>query len=261
MSNEDLAQRLWHARQTGKVIDAASVTTPATVADAYAVHWRIAALSDHKVVGFKIGSTSLEAQRMLGTDEPGSAPLLAPYVHASPATIPVVMSQVPCVEGEFAFRLGRDLPARAAAYTREEIAAAVDAVAGAIEVVGTRFAGGLAGKGRLLTTADGGVNIALVTGTWMTGWRSLDLPSHRVAMRIGGELKGEGPGSRALGDPMTVLEWRVNQQSRTGRGMKAGEIASTGTCTGLDPVAPGERAVADFGALGSVEIAFVSFKS
>ncbi len=260
MSTEDLAQRLWEARRTGQVIDAASVTTPATVADAYAVHWRIAEISGHGVAGFKIGSTSLEAQRMLGTDEPGSAPLLAPFVHASPATVPIVIAQAPCVEGEFAFRLGRDLPARAELYARDEISAAVDAVAGAIEVVGTRFAGGLAGKGRLLTTADGGVNIELVTGAWTTAWRTLDLPSHRVSMRIGGVVKGEGTGSRALGDPMTVLEWLVNQQSKAGRGMKAGEIASTGTCTGLDPVAPGDRAVADFGGLGSVEIAFVPFK-
>ena len=61
------------------------------------------------------------------------------------------------------------------AYTFDEVADAVDAIAGAIEVVGSRFSGGLAGKGRLLTTADFGANIALVVGSWTTDWRNLDL--------------------------------------------------------------------------------------
>ncbi|MBC8451604.1 MAG: hypothetical protein H8D70_00090 [Rhodospirillaceae bacterium] len=36
----------------------------------------------------------------------------------------------------------------------------------------------------------------------------------------------------------------------------AGEIISTGTCTGLLDVAPGDAVVADFGELGAVEISF-----
>ncbi len=64
-------------------------------------------------VGFKVGSTSREARRILGTSEPGSAPVLAPYHHESPALLPLVPAQMPAIEGEFAFRLGHDLPPRA----------------------------------------------------------------------------------------------------------------------------------------------------
>jgi 2-keto-4-pentenoate hydratase len=53
---------------------------------------------------------------------------------------------------------------------------------------------------------------------------------------------------------MNVMVWLANQQSRFGRGLKAGDIVSTGTCTGLDRVKPGDRVVADFGSLGRVEI-------
>jgi 2-keto-4-pentenoate hydratase len=162
---------------------------------------------------------------------------------------------MPAVEGEFAFRMARDLPPRASAYTRAEVVAAVESAAGAIEVVGTRFAGGLAGKGRLLTTADCGVNIALATGAW-TRWDGRDLRDHRVTMAINGTPRGEGTGSRALGDPLNVLLWLANHQSAVGRGLEAGEIVSTGTCTGLDPVHPGDIVRADFGPLGTVEIAF-----
>ncbi len=256
MTTRDLARRLWDARLNGTVIDAATIAPPATIEAAYAVQAEMAALSGHTTVGFKVGSTSQEAQKFLGTDEPGSAPVLAPYLLDSPATVKVSVAHMPAVEGEFAFRMGADLPARAAPYTRAEIADAIVAVAGAIEVVGTRFKGGLAGKGRLLTTADGGVNIALVTGRWEENWRALDLPAHGVAMHVNGERRGHGNGARALDDPMHVMVWLVNQQSRWGRGMRAGDIVTTGTCTGLDAVNAGDRARADFGTLGSVDIAF-----
>jgi hypothetical protein len=50
-------------------------------------------------------------------------------------------------------------------------------------------------------------------------------------MTINGAVKGRGTGERALGHPMNVLLWLANQQSAQGRGLKAGEIVATGTCT------------------------------
>lgn len=261
MAEPTLAARLWEARRTGDVVDAASVILPGTLDEAYAVQAEMTALSGAAIIGFKVGSTSIEAQRMLGTTEPGAAPMLAPYAWTSPAVVPVSPAHMPAVEGEFAFKLAADLPPRETPYTREEVAAAVAAVAGAIEVVGTRFAGGLAGKGRLLTTADGGVNIGFVAGAWTQDWRTLDLPSHPVTMTIAGAPRGSGTGARALGDPMNVLVWAANKLSGQGRGLRSGEIVSTGTCTGLDAVQPGDRAIADFGPLGLVEISFTDLRA
>ena len=53
---------------------------------------------------------------------------------------------------------------------------------------------------------------------------------------------------------MNVMVWLATQQSRFGRGLKAGDIVSTGTCTGIDMIKPGDDVVADFGSLGRVEI-------
>jgi 2-keto-4-pentenoate hydratase len=252
----DLAKRLWQARRSGGVVHLQDVVPPKSSQEAYAIQHEIAALCGQPARGFKVGSTSLEAQRLLGTDEPGSGLLLAPYVYASPARISIEPDHTPAVEGEFAFKVGRDLPPRAAPYTIDEVADAVAAVAGAIEVVGTRFSGGLARKGRWLVTADCGANIAFVGGPWRHDLRGLDLKTHPVAMTINGAVRGTGTGERALGDPMNVLLWLANQQSAAGRGLTAGEIVSTGTCTGLDPVRPGDRVQADFGDLGRVEIFF-----
>lgn len=250
----DLAKRLWAARERGDVVANEDVVAPTTMADAYAVQDAVIRLSGHPIRAFKVGSTSREAQRVLGTSEPGSCPVPAPYLHESPARIAIASAQTPAVEGEFAFRLGRDLPARDAAYDRTEVIDAIDAVAGAIEVVGTRIAGGLAGKGRYLVTADSGANIALVVGAWTPSWREMDLTAHRVAMTVNGQPAGEGNGSRALDDPVNVMVWLANQQSERGRGLTGGICVSTGTCTGLDPIKPGDHIRADFGSLGAVEI-------
>jgi 2-keto-4-pentenoate hydratase len=252
----DLAKLLWQARRSGEVVQVDDVSHPRSSQEAYAIQHEIAALCGAPSRGFKVGSTSLAAQQMLGTNEPGAGLLLAPYVYDSPARVSIAPAHTPAVEGEFAFRLGRDLPPRSIPYTLDDMPDAVAAVAGAIEVVGTRLSGGLAGKGRLLVTADCGANIALVVGSWRHDVRSLDLKAHSVAMIVNGTLRGTGTGERALGDPMNVLLWLANQQSAAGRGLKTGEIVATGTCTGLDPVRPGDRVQADFGDLGLVEIQF-----
>jgi 2-keto-4-pentenoate hydratase len=251
----DLAVQLWSARHLGHTIDAERGDLPKSKDEAYAVQEAIAALSGMRRCGYKVGSTSKEAQSLLGTDEPGAGVLLCPFVHESPARVPIVPEHMPAVEGEFAFRLGRDLPSRNRPYTRDEICDAVATVAGSIEVVGTRFAGGLRGKGRLLTTADSGVNIALVTGAWFE-FEAQDLRTHAVTMTVNGIERGVGTGIRALGNPLEVLVWLVNHLSARRLSVNAGEIVSTGTCTGLDQVNPGDTVQADFGTLGKVEVAF-----
>ena len=191
----DLAEQLWQARKQCSVVQPTDIAEPASIAEAYAIQSRIVRLSGYEIRGFKVGSTSIEAQRLLGTFEPGSAPVLAPYLHTSPARVPIVPLHMPAVEGEFAFRLGRDLPPRDAAYADAEVAEAIDAVAGAIEIVGSRLAGGLR-RQVASVTADGGANIALITGPWRTDWREFDLKAHRVAIRINGEDRGRGEGAR-----------------------------------------------------------------
>jgi len=251
-----LAARLWAARRDGGTIDAGTVHLPSDLLEAYAVQAEALRLCGAPLRAYKVGSTSPEAQRKLGTTEPGACPVPATFLLDSPAALDIDPVQMPAVEGEFAFRIGRDLPARPAAYERDEVMAAVDAVAGAIEVVGCRFADGLDGKGRLLVTADFGANIALLLGEPRPVTQKADFRDHAVELFANGASKARGTGARALGGPVNVLVWLAGHLAARGSGLTAGTWVATGTCTGLLPVAPGDEVNVDFGPLGRVHAAF-----
>jgi 2-keto-4-pentenoate hydratase len=55
---------------------------------------------------------------------------------------------------------------------------------------------------------------------------------------------------------MVPLTWLANELSRTGIGLQAGQMISTGTLTGMLAPKPGETYVADFGPFGSVTVSF-----
>lgn len=256
---EQLAHRLWQARQSGTTITISDAEAPATVSHSYQVQDAMRRLTPASVVGFKVGSTSAEAQRILGTDEPGWGYVYADTVFEAGSRVPVFTAHGPMIEGEFLLRLGADLPARDEPYSADDVADAVDAVAGAVEVVGSRLDGGLSGQGRERVSADGGANIALVHGAWCSPWRHLDLAALPASVTINGAAGGMGEGRLALGSPLNVLAWLANARARGGGdSLKRGQIITTGTCTGIDKVAPGDTVTAAFGPLGSFAFSFVS---
>ena len=55
---------------------------------------------------------------------------------------------------------------------------------------------------------------------------------------------------------MNVLDWFVNTFRGQGRAIEKGWFVMTGTTTGIHAPARGQRAVADFGDLGNVEVTF-----
>jgi 2-keto-4-pentenoate hydratase len=254
----DLATALWRARVEGGVIPRVAADGLTSVEMAYGVQRRITSLAGLPRLGWKIGVTSVAAQRLLAMDEPATGPLFADHCFDSPAEIAVFAGQDASVESEFAFRFAADLPPRDAVYGRAEVLAAVGAVLPAIEVVGCRFDGGFGDLGAVRLIADMTANTAWVKGPEREDWRDMDLKGHRLDLRRNGETVAEGVGANALGDPLNVLEWTANHLSALGHGIKAGEVVSTGTCTGVTPVAPGETLIADFGTLGRVEVRVIA---
>lgn len=253
---EDAVAALAAARREGRVIDRLpEACRPRSLTEGYEIQnaFRTAWPDTH--AGWKIGATAPPTMAKFGVTEPMYGPFFARDVHASGAQPPAPSRHAMMLESEFAYRIGRDLPARDAPYTRDEIVDAIDAIIPAFEIVAPRFAQvPFDDVGSVV--ADCMLNGAMVLGTPITDWRGIDVPGHKVRLTIDGAVKGEGTGSDALGDPRNVLDWVVDKLNVAGIGLKKGQILSTGTCTGMVPLKAGETAVADFGPLGTVEVRF-----
>jgi 2-keto-4-pentenoate hydratase len=207
--------------------------------------------------GWKIGAASKEVQRSEGLPGPSPGRIYRSTVFESPARLPgSLFINYRNVECEFAFRLGEELSPREKPYTEEEVAATIDSLLPTLEIGDTVFEDWYGASGYFGSCLDNGGGAALVTGTPIPNWRELDLPSARIELRLNGQFVKEGFGRAAMGHPLTSLTWLVNWLGRHGRTLRAGEIVSTGTCTGHCFVAPGDEVAVAFDGAGLVEAWF-----
>ena len=253
---KEVAAQVWNAFTRGGTMPPAAADGLDSMEAAYGVHVKIEALAAMPRAGWKVGMTN-KAVRNLDTDEPATAPMFLPFCFESPAEVPIFPDHDANVECEFAFRFARGLPPRDEHYDYEEVLAAVDVLIAAIEIVGCRFEGSFGGLSTIHTVADLVAHIAFVSGPVTADWRELDLRSHSVSLVKNDKIEAEGTGANVLDGPLSVLEWTANHLSRLGLAISAGEIVTTGTCTGLVPVAPGDEIVADFGTLGRVDLRLI----
>lgn len=226
---------------------------PQSIDDAYAVQAAMARRLG-AAAGWKIMAIVPPQREALKVDRPIAAPIWKSYVGDSPARLPVRSFIEPGLECEFDFVLARDLPARSAPYTAEEVLAAVSVLRPAIEVVDSRV-------GRPVPTpvmlADSFSNGMLILGKACESWRGLDLLTHGIELKVNGKTIMTGDGAKVPGGgPVHALVTLANNPPPWSGGLKAGQVVTTGSCTGMPPLGQGREVVADFGALGEVRISF-----
>jgi 2-keto-4-pentenoate hydratase len=179
--------------------------------------------------------------------------IYADTIHASPARIPAAEVPQCGVEGEVAFVFRRDLPPRATPYSRDEVAAAVDACA-AIEVVTSRYQN-LDKASTLEKLADCISNGAFVHAEPIADWRSLQLGKLPVTLTVNGVPVLQQIGGHPSGDPLGVAVVLVNMWGEQG-GVRAGQFVTCGSCTGLRFLKPGDVCGVSFDGLGAAEVTF-----
>ena len=235
---------------------------PATAAEGYAIQAAVRAARGGELAGFKIGATSQAARTLLATEEPFHGCLFADGVHDSPATLSAGDTDFRLIEPEFAFRLGADLPARSAPYGRAELVQAIASLHPAFEVVTSAFGAAWTGAGLAQLIADNGVHSGLVLGPAMADWGRLDLAAQEVVFEQDGAEIGRGRGANALGHPLDALAWLADlgvladPVTRVRRGLRAGDLITTGLVTPFAYAEAGAALRADYGPLGAVELAF-----
>ncbi len=243
---EQAAKLLVQARRSMQPIDGLpDALRPANVTDAHAIQDATTAGLGKPVGAFKaMAPANAEATRGV---------IYADTVLASPARIPA--AQVPeCgVEGEVAFVFQRDLPARGTPYSRDEVAAAVDACA-AIEVVTSRYRDSNKAS-NLEKLADSISNGGFVYAQPNADWRGLELGNLQVVLTVNGTPVLEKVGGHPTGDPLGVAVALVNMIPG---GVRAGQFVTCGSLTGLRYLKPGDVCGVTFGGLGAASVTFVA---
>jgi len=246
------ARLLIEARESGtKLAGFSSAIAPQTASAAEAIDDRVAELTGWQVVGWKIGCTSKHAQKLLGSDGPFAGRVYR-VVDSGSTLSGADIAENSLLEGELAFRIGRDIAA-VSAPNEAEIIDAVDALLPAIEVVGGRFAEFI-GTPVHSVAADAGGNTLLVIGDAASSFKAGELVNASGSMSVDGTQTGAGTGADVLGSPVTALKWLVENLGRRAIDLHAGQVITTGTMTQVTTLPSGASATVDFGPLGTATI-------
>jgi 2-keto-4-pentenoate hydratase len=244
----EAAGLLTQARRTGLLLDRLPASCrPANVDDAHAIQDATVAELRDTVAGWKVGAP-IGDQIVRGV-------ILGSRIFPDAAEISAARVPMLGVEAEIAFRFDRDLRPRERDYTYADVAQAVTAMA-AIEIVDSRFRS-YRDAPLLDRIADCASNGAFVEGTPQPRWRAFDLAQLAVALTIDGVDIVRRIGGHPAGDPLLPAVALVNDLRRRA-GVRAGQIMTTGTYTGLNFARPGQRVRVRFDGFGSAEVRFTA---
>ena len=234
---------------------------PRDLAEAYRLQAAVVR-SLGRAAGWKVAGITPEQRTSLAVDRPIGAALVDRWLHDArnaPAQLRVADFIAPRLECEIAFELGSDLsPRPERPYSRDEVRAATAALRLAVEIADWRLPRGL---GAFAELADGFNNGALVAGAAHAVWDDVDFGGLGIVLtRVhdGGTDEVARGSAKAIldGDPFATVVMLANAPPDATRGLRAGDIVTTGSCTGA-PALPGPGAYrAEFARLGSVEFVF-----
>lgn len=227
---------------------------PPDSATAYRVAGMVAEELGWPVRGWKIAAFKEEMQRALRTDSPIYGRTYFAEETPFSAVHAVLASPIP--EVEYQAKLGADLPPRAKPYGQDEVTDAVASLHPGLELAECRFIHDAAFPPLPAILADGAGSGTIIYGPAIADWKTRDIAGQEATLSSNGRLRRKGTAADALDHPVVPLTWLANELSRTGVGMKAGQMVSTGTLTGMLAPKPGETYVADFGPFGAVSVSF-----
>jgi 2-keto-4-pentenoate hydratase len=207
------------------------------------------------MVGYKIGCTSDVMQQYLGIPHPCGGGVFARGVHESGVRLPLRDFVHVGVECEIAVRLGRDLPPAQAPFTAEAVASAIEAYCPAIEIVDERYAD-WSSLGAPTLVADDFFAAGCVLGKPVARSAAPDLPALVGRAIVNGVEAGRGTGADVLGHPHNPLVWLANHLAHEGKGLRAGQIALTGSLVKTIWFDAAATVTMDLSGLGAVELAF-----
>ncbi|MEV0947522.1 2-keto-4-pentenoate hydratase [Rhodococcus sp. NPDC049939] len=205
-----------------------------------------------KIVGHKVGLSSLAMQQMMGVDEPDYGHLLADMEVFEDQPVDTSRFCYPRVEVEVGFVLGADLPG--ADCTEQDVLDATVAFAPSIELIDSRITDWKIALPD--TIADNASSAGFVLGKNRVRPQDIDIKNIDAVLTRNGETIAEGRSDAVLGNPVTAVAWLAQKVEGFGVRLKAGDIVLPGSCTRAIDARPGDHFRADFRGLGSVTLQF-----
>ncbi|AUW60671.1 2-keto-4-pentenoate hydratase (plasmid) [Sphingobium sp. SCG-1] len=205
-----------------------------------------------RLVGRKIGATSVAVQTMLGLDQPDYGMLFADMAFSDGEEIPVARVQQPKVEGEIAFAIGEDLDSDQ--LNIADIIGAIDYAVAAIEIVGSRID---KWDIKILDTIADNASAGLyVLGSQPRRLSEFDPILCGMVIERNGEPISTGAGIACLGNPLTATLWLAKKMVEVGRPLKKGDLVMSGALGPLAPIAAGDSVELKISGIGSVRAHF-----
>ncbi len=257
---EKLAESLREAAESREPCAPLTAEHPdLTIEDAYAIQGinlerRIEAGA--RLVGRKIGLTSVAVQEWLGVSEPDFGGLLDTMAVPNGGSVDSGALLQPRVEGELAFVLMRDL--EGPGVTPHQVIAATDFLLPSIEIIDSRVRNW---KFKIQDTiADNASSGFFAVGSRPVALAEIDTRRVGLTLRKNGRVVSTGAGSACMGDPIAAVVWLANKLGSLGTPLRAGDIILSGALGPVVPVEPGDSVTVEIGSFGEVGITFESIE-
>lgn len=202
-----------------------------------------------RLVGVKLGLTSVAKQRRMGIDAPLTAWLTDAMVLEEGEAIEVDALIHPRIEPEICFVMGAELRGP---VTREQALAAVASVHAGFEVIDSRYRDFSFALPDVV--ADNASASVFVISATSVAPGDLDLVAEHCDLGVDGEVVDSATGAAVQGDPAEALALAANDLAGRGHVIPEGAIVLTGGMTDAVFVHAGSEYSAAFTTLGTLRV-------
>lgn len=206
-----------------------------------------------KVVGHKIGLTSLAVQEQFGIDQPDYGLLWNDKEVNNGGEVSMSELMQAKAESEIAFVLSKDL--NSDCLSMVDIIQSIDFALCSIEIVGSRI------KNWDISITDTIADNASASH-WLVAHKPVklndfDVVNCKMIMKKNGQIESEGFGKSCIGSPLNAVLWLAKKMVEMGKPLKQGDLVLSGALGPMVAVEAGDFIEVEIEGLGGASVSFV----
>lgn len=254
MEGQKIAEAFVHARKSGTILHDYPGTRPESLKEAYAIQDHALEVWNRPIGGWKVGKINPPLDDRLGANRL-AGPIFEDVIvkaGASPGIMPIFHGGFAAVEAEFMLRISPPSGITEPPTTNAQARDWVSAIRIGLEIASSPYPH-INSDGPCVTVSDHGNNMSILLGPAVPQniWENLDEVD--VALSIDGLEVGRSTTAQMLDGPFGAIRFLLTNLHERGRPFQSGWWISTGAITGVHEVSEGQKALATFGSIGSVE--------